>query len=163
MSGHAATGGTTPFEPRHVSRSHTIRLPVAAVRAFEFFTPQGERDWVPGWNPVFLHPADGRLQRGGAFLTDPASEDTRTLWLVTDVDRERLAVSYARVTPASRIGLVDVRVTPASDDECAVEVSYTFTAVSDAGNQYLAAFSEEHYRGYIESWRDLVLAHLAGG
>jgi hypothetical protein len=116
---------------------------------------------VPGWNPVFLHPPDGRLERGGAFLTDPALDDARTLWVVTHVDRARLEVSYARVTPASRIGLVDVRVTAASGQECVVEVTYTFTAVSEAGNAYLAGFTDEHFRSYIDSWRELILAHLA--
>jgi len=152
---------TDVFQPRHLARTHSFQLPVSAARAFEFFTPQGERAWVPGWNPVFLHPPDGTLERGGAFLTDPALDDARTLWVVSSVDRARLEVSYARVTPASRIGLVDVRVTAASGQACVVEVAYTFTAVSEAGNAYLANFTEEHYRGYIESWRVLILAHLA--
>jgi hypothetical protein len=148
-------------QARHVVRTHSFGLPVPAGRAFDLFTPLGEREWVPGWNPVFLHPPDGRLERGGAFLTDPASDDGRTLWVVTHVDRARLEVSYARVTPASRIGLVDVRVTAASGQECVVEVAYTFTAVSEAGNAYLDSFTDEHFRGYIESWRELILAHLA--
>jgi hypothetical protein len=42
-----------------------------------------------------------------------------------------------------------------------VEVAYTFTAVSEAGNAYLDSFTDEHFRGYIESWRELILAHLA--
>jgi hypothetical protein len=152
---------TSSFEPRHVARTHTMTLPLPAPRAFELFTPVGEREWVPDWNPILLHPPDGALERGGSFLTDRDSPEARTLWLVTALDRDRLEVSYARVTPASRIGLVDVRVTPSSAEACHVTVTYTFTAVSEAGNTYLATFTDEFFRSYIESWRDLILAHLA--
>lgn len=149
-----------PFVPRHVSRTHRIDLPLPADRAFHFFTPAGEREWVPDWDPVFLHPADGSLETGGAFVTDPASEESRTLWLVTHVDADNRRVSYARVTPASRIGLVDVRVTAAGPTASHVQVTYSFTALTESGNAYLEAFTGPYFRTYIDTWRELILAHL---
>lgn len=144
------------FEPIHVRRSHGFRLDVPPTRAFELFTPRGERAWVPGWDPVFLYPADGSLRRGATFLTQGEGEPSPAIWLVTDLDVERLRVSYARITPTSRAGQVDVEVTTHPEGGSRVQVSYAFTALTEAGNAYLADFTDEYYRAYIESWRDLI-------
>jgi hypothetical protein len=144
------------FEPTHVQRSHGFRLDMPPTRAFDLFTPRGERAWVPGWDPVFLCPADGSLRRGATFLTQDEGEPSPTIWLVTDLDVERLRVSYARLTPTSRAGQVDVEVTTHPRGGSRVQVSYAYTALTEAGNAYLADFTDEYYRGYIESWRDLI-------
>lgn len=39
-------------------------------------------------------------------------------------------------------------------------MSYTFTALSEEGNTYLAEFNEAHYRDYIESWRPAIDDYL---
>jgi hypothetical protein len=144
------------FEPLHVQRSHGFRIDMPPARAFELFTPRGERAWVPGWDPEFLHPADGSLRRGTTFLTQDEGERSRTIWLVTDLDLEHLRVSYARITPTSRAGHVDVEVATDPEGGSRVQVSYAFTALTEAGNAYLADFTDEYYRAYIESWRDLI-------
>lgn len=158
-----ARAPSDPFVPLHVERRHGFRLPLRAARAFQCFTPEGERAWAPGWDPEFLHPADGALRLGTAFLTREDGEPAPTIWLVTALDPAGLRVSYARVTPASRIGLVRVAVTPETEEACRVEVSYVFTALTAAGNAYLAGLTEERYRAFIDSWREAILAAIAGG
>lgn len=50
------------FEARHVQRSHTFVLNGAPEVVFPLFTPAGEKLWVDGWDPVYLHPATGDTQ-----------------------------------------------------------------------------------------------------
>ena len=38
--------------------------------AFRLFTPRGEQDWVPGWQPEFPHPVEDDTLPGTVFLHD---------------------------------------------------------------------------------------------
>ncbi len=72
----------------------TVNRPRAATLAL--FTAEGERTWVPGWNPAF--PAPQRTEGPGAvFVTAHAGETTT--WVTVDQDEH--GVRYARVTPGT--------------------------------------------------------------
>jgi len=150
------------FQPTHINRSHSFDLPLPAGRAFPLFTPRGEEAWVPGWCPIFLYPIDGELQAGGVFTTQSAPDEQTTIWLVSSVEVSRFTVAYVRITPGSRIGQVEVTVSPHAGKTCRVHVSYVFTSLTEAGNQYLSVFTEDYFGRYIDSWRDLIMAHLQG-
>ena len=80
-----------------------FELPVSASVGIGFFTPEGERRWVPDWEPEYLHraPDDGV---DTAFRTRHGGEET--LWMVLEHDPEDGCLGYARVTPESRLGTV---------------------------------------------------------
>ncbi len=44
-------------------------LAVSAAEAIEFFTPEGERAWVPGWTPVYPS-GESSETPGTVFTTD---------------------------------------------------------------------------------------------
>jgi hypothetical protein len=148
------------LDPLHIERSHEFELPIPAHRALDLFTPVGEKSWVSGWDPAFLYPSDGSPRVHAAFTTQGPSDPYPTIWLMTHFAPALLTVRYARVTPGSRAGEVEVVVTPRSALSCTVTVSYFFTALSEAGNDYLESFTEEYFRAYIESWRDLIVGVL---
>ncbi|HCG04224.1 MAG TPA: hypothetical protein DEV75_03820 [Desulfovibrio sp.] len=142
-----------------IERQHAIRLRGSVDRVFPMFTPLGELGWVDGWRPEFVHPSSGRTEQGMVFRTGSGAEET--LWLCSLWNPEARRVAYARVTPASRMGLVEVACRAVSDAETEAVVRYTFTALSEAGREYLAAFTELAYRAMIEEWRGLIDAWLA--
>jgi hypothetical protein len=148
------------FAPIHVVRQHAFQLPIPAPRALQLFTPEGEKAWVPNWNPRFLHPSDGAPEIGAVFVTQSDSDTSETIWLVLEHDRSVGQLSYARISPTSRLARVDVSVTAESDRSCRVCVAYEYTALSEAGNTYLMGFTQEYFRSYIDSWRVLILEHL---
>lgn len=141
---------------RHVSRTGTFHLPMPPQQAFLFFTPEGERAYVPDWRPEYVYPEDGRLQRGLVWRTNASGEPT--LWLVVRFDEERLDVEYARVVPDSRMGTVSVRCLAAQDGGTDVTVTYELTALSEAGERTLAAMTDEAYAATLQEWRTAILA-----
>lgn len=145
------------FIAQHIQRSHSIRVAAAIDVVFPLFEPLGERAWVPGWSPNMLYPPSGTAQQGTVFTTDATGEAT-TLWSIADYDAEQHYVRYARVTPGSRFGWVEVMCSTVSAGTTDVRVSYTFTALSEAGNAYLDAMTEEAFAAYIESWRTALAA-----
>lgn len=146
------------FIARHERVTHSISLPIDADDAIEFFTPEGERKWVDGWAPRYLFPTNGETIEGMVFETGDGEE--LTYWTVVDFDRPGGRARYSRVTPGSRSTLVEVICRHDGEHACQVEVSYTLTGLTDAGNAAIDAFVGEAYAGMIEEWRASILDHL---
>lgn len=138
---------------KHVRRTHAIFLDAPPAEVFPLFTPAGEKLWIREWDPQYLHPATGETRQGMVFTTG-AGEDL-TFWGLVDYDQQRYRARYARVTPASRFGFVEVACT-AQDAGTRVEVTYAFTALTDAGNAFLEQFGEAAFRKMIDGWKALL-------
>jgi hypothetical protein len=147
------------FEAKHISRSHSIVLDIPPDKAFSLFTPIGEKLWINGWNPEFLYPVSGETMENMVFTTDHNHE--RTYWSVVRFDPVQHVVTYARVTPTSRFGLVEVVCEVIEGERTHVTITYTFTALTEEGNDYIDEFTEESYREMIDSWQTEISAYLA--
>ena len=129
-------------------RTFHLNAPLAQV--FPLFTAQGERAWAPGWEPRIL---SGAEERGSAFITT-AHNGSPITWIVIDYRPAQGHASYARLVQDSNIGIVDVACTEAAGGGTDISVRYTLTAVSEAGESFVAQFlSEQHYTTMIEEWR----------
>jgi hypothetical protein len=96
----------------------TVDVPLPSQQALALFTPAGEREWVPGWDPRFPAGEDATV-----FLTHE-----RTIWVIAD--RTPSSMRYARVTPGVHAGTVEVRCEPAGPGTRA-HVTYDLTALGD--------------------------------
>lgn len=129
----------------------SFRLPMRATRAIGWFTPEGERAWVPGWHPS--HPG-GRSERAGTVFTTE-HDGTPTTWTVLHLDRVAAEARYSRVTPARHAGTVAVRCT---DDGpgCVVTVAYDLTALHGAPADILSPYRRAAFDAMLEQWRRAV-------
>ena len=137
------------FTASRMVRTHHFDLPMPPAAALRYFTPEGERAWAQGWEPRYLHPADGRATAGMVFTTGQGGEET--LWTMTRHEPEAGVVEYLRVTPGSRMGAVRVQCSEA-DAGTRVSVTYALTALTPAGNETLAALDAAAYEAFIGSW-----------
>ncbi len=128
-----------------------IQVPLPPAQAFRLFTPRGEQDWAHGWLPRFAGPAPDDTEPGTVFET--SAHDQHTVWLV--IDRQPgTRISYARVTPGDRAGIVTITVR-AAGQHSEVEVTYQLTALSDRGSRRLTEFAAG-YPAYLQSWQDSI-------
>jgi len=142
----------------HVNRTGSIRIPAARDRVFPFFTAEGERAWVPGWDPQYLHPSHPSNEAGTVFRTNHGGEET--LWLVIRYEPSEGIATYGRFTPGSRLGTVHVECVEESSSETRVTVTYELTAVSEAGAKVLQAMTVDAYRAMLDEWRDSIVPKL---
>src|SRR5687768_15099121 len=131
-----------------------FELPLPIGEAFKLFTAEGERLWVPGWAPEVLGPLPQAA--GLVFLTGVGAE--RTIWTVIESDHGGHVV-YSRVTPGSRAGLVEVRLSLLGE-RTRVDVSYDLTALSDEGESALDAYAGEAFAEMLATWERLIAAFL---
>jgi hypothetical protein len=134
---------------RSVSHTGTLRVDAPPEHAFQLFTAPGERLW----EPEVLRGGDGR-HKGSVFVTDAHGD--KAYWVVVDYDDAALHARYARIAPGSRAGTVAVRARDDGAGATEVEVTYELTALTDAGNEQLAAFDAEAYAQMLAEWESLI-------
>lgn len=131
----------------------TIGLPPG--EAFRLFTPRGEQDWVPGWDPHFPAPAADDTEPGTVF--EIHAQGQHTVWVVSGREPGR-RISYARVTPGHLAGTVAISIRP-SGRQSEVEVTYLLTALTPAASHQLREFAHG-YPAYLQSWQDAITTWL---
>jgi hypothetical protein len=147
----------TRFTP--VTRTLRGRLAVAGPvdEVFPLFSPEGERRWVPDWDPEILHPASG-WERGQVFRT--REERGEAVWVITRLDRTRHEVEYHRVEPGRFVAQVEVRCRAVADHETEVSTAYSFVGLGEAGNNEIAAMTQSAYDAKMARWAEWIGRHL---
>jgi hypothetical protein len=146
----------------HASRSHAIRIAGPPEQVFPLFTPLGEKAWAAEWDPEILYPPDGAPQVGAVF-TVPHATGGRAVWTIAAYDPARYQITYVAVVPDERISRIEIQCRPDADGTTQAEVAYTHTALSAAGNAYLATQTDEFHRRRIDSWKAAIDHYLAHG
>ncbi|MDN3359596.1 SRPBCC family protein [Actinomadura sp. DC4] len=132
-----------------------VRVALPPEEAFRLFTPLGERDWAPGWEPHFPSPTADDADPGTVFET--GAHGATTTWLVLD-RRPGRHISYARVTPDVWAGTVAVTLDDAGGHSD-VSVTYALTALRPSAAPGLEDFARG-YPEYLQSWEDAIAARL---
>lgn len=131
--------------------SHAITIDMPVQQCQMLFTPAGEELWVDGWQPRYLHPHDGTTAQGMVFATGSGEETT--VWFMTEFTREPYRARYARVTPGSRWGFVDVECKPVGEGKTQVRVTYELHALSPAAEGLLKGFEPAPFAAMIDDWK----------
>lgn len=143
------------FHPLHVERTGDFLLPLPLGHVFPLFSPEGERAWVPGWDPTYLHPDHPSNAPGTTFRT--AHEGEETIWLILTYNPSEATAGYGRFSPGTRIGTVQVQCREEAPRRTRVTVSYSLTAISPAGNVVLAELTPDKYSAMLRDWEKAII------
>ena len=132
----------------------SFELPISAAAAIGLFTPEGEREWVPGWDPSY---PDGRPSESPGTVFATTADGVQTTWVVLKIDREVARAAYARTTPGVHAGTVHVSCTDIASG-CRVEVAYDLTLTAGAEPGFLDDYRDQDFIEVMRTW-----ARLANG
>jgi hypothetical protein len=162
-SAGAAIHGT---EMRREQRSVSFVLNASADDAFPLFGPRDEGAWADGWTPRWVFPADGSQSAAGAvFYTVPASSKIETIWIMPTYDPAARVIDYYFVTPGHVTAELHISVVPEGSTRARTSVTYRYTALSDAGNAFIAKWADEfpksgpHWAEHINRYLETRKAH----
>jgi len=110
--------------------SFEIHLALAPADALVLFTPEGERAWEPGWNPVFASEA--------VFTTD----DGGRAWVIEAYDGEAGTIRYTAFLPGQTVTRIAINVR-AEGAGSSARVAYDRTSISPGADADVAAFAEQ--------------------
>lgn len=141
------------FKAERVTRSYRQTIHASPETVFPLLCPVREAEWLDGWEVVMIYSASGLVETGAVFSTAQAGE-ADTIWVVTRHDPEQRVVEFTRFTPGSRTCVLIIRVTPRPDHGSWVDITYTYTGISPAGNAFLDDFSEEAFLDAVTFWEE---------
>jgi hypothetical protein len=134
-----------------------FELPIPASEAIDYFTPEGERRWVPEWNPAY--PAGRPAETDGTvFVTSHG--DTETIWVIDSIDRTAHTSAYSRITINHHAGTVKVDCADQADGRCFVTVNYEMTSLNPQQPEILDAYNEPSFNAMMNEWATGVTATL---
>jgi hypothetical protein len=132
-------------------RTGGFDLPCDADTAFPLFSPEGEREWAPGWNPIAVYPETIAFTTNTVFRLGQGPEES--VWTILQADSQIHIADYVRVAPASHIARIRVNVEPVSPNRSHVIVSYAVTAFGENASTVLEPFSESGYAQRMRDWQ----------
>lgn len=133
----------------------TLRVGLPLAEALPLFTAEGERRWVPGWQPRYPAPVTDDTAPGTVWLTE--SEHGLTHWVVAE--RSASGYTYARTVPGFTAGTV--RIDARGDgDATHVTVTYRLTALRPEAEAYLDEFAAQ-FEQMLGEWHRLIEAWCA--
>jgi hypothetical protein len=147
-------GGGMP----QIARDGSFELNMNADKALPFFTPEGERTWVNGWDPQPIYPE----QQDVAFQADTVfrlhGDGDHSIWTILEANPKDHIAEYIYVVEGERVSRVRVQIEPLTESHCRVHVSYVHTATSEKGLHFIAAVSEPAYAQKMKDWQRMVSA-----
>ncbi len=131
---------------------------------FPLFSPEGEKEWVPGWNPETLFPPEATWGEGLVFRTH--EESGPATWVVNHFDSASHNVVYHRLEPEHYVARVEVTCRSKTNTTTEVTVQYTFVPLTPKGLAAIVAMTDESYKEKMMRWQrwiDQVLGRWAPG
>ena len=138
------------FVPKSCAFRGSITLGVKPSESFSLFSPLGEMQWVPGWEPDLLYPRCDDWAEGQLFRTREEFGDA--LWIVSKLDEENRNVLYYRVEPGRYVAKIDISVRPTDGAHSRIIVVYSFVGLSEGGNTEIEEMSQRAYDEKMKRW-----------
>jgi hypothetical protein len=147
-------------DSRSVSYTAGFEMNRKAETLFPLFSPEGERLWVPGWEYENIM-GTTTLHEDYVFLTKSHDHAAGSaVWIVKEFDPEAYRVQYYKIEPGEKVGIVTVACTPLDDSSTRVDVTYTYTGLSESGNRFIANFTKADFEDFIKEWKELLEAYF---
>lgn len=148
----------TPLRGKQASRQATFNLPCSAGLAFSMFTPEGERAWVDGWDPMPIYPDQITFSTDTVF--ELFQEGERSIWTILKADSAAMEVEYIYIVLISRITRVRIKVQPVTPERCSVNVEYVVTGFTDAGDRFVDGFTAGMFSRKMQIWQQRLIQVL---
>jgi hypothetical protein len=150
------------FAAKRVTRRYRQSIKASPDIVFPLVCPVREAEWLDGWRHSMLFSRSGLVEEGAVFTT-PGEHEPPTVWIVTVHDNVRREVEFTRFTPDSRVCVLRIAVTADGEGRSAVDISYCYTSISEAGNAFLDGFTEQAFLEAVTFWERAMNHWLESG
>lgn len=139
------------FEPKRITRAYRQTINTSPEKVFPLLCPVREAEWLDGWQYNMIFSESGLVEEGAIFST-PLKGEENTIWIVTKHDRKTHTVEFTRFTHNSRTCILRIAVNSKEENSSYVDVSYTYTGITLAGNDFIDTFSESVFLEAVIFW-----------
>ena len=150
------------FKAKRVTRNYIQTINAEPSKVHALICPVKEAEWLDGWDYDLIFSQSGFAETGCVFISRTAGEK-ETIWLITKRDDQKYETEFARITPESRIAFLTVRIEAGGNHSSRMHIAYTFTALTEAGNQFIENFTEENFIKDMQFWEATLNHYLETG
>ena len=137
------------IKPHCAKHTYRQRLHAPPGRVFPLLCPVRERDWADGWVPELVISSSGVAERDCVFTT--SDKLGTAIWYVTRHEPEKCFVEMLKILPGVTACRLEIQLSE-NGDECFADITYSHTSIGSAGDEYVAKFTADYYRGFMKAW-----------
>lgn len=146
--------------PNRATRTYKQQLVAPPARVFPLLCPVREADWIEGWEPQAVFSESGVAEPDCVFLS--AADAGHAIWYITRHEPQNGFIEMIKITPAVTACKLTIQLRPAAAGSEAT-VTYSHTSLGPAGDEFVASFTEEHYRQFMHDWERRINHYLSHG
>ena len=150
------------FKAKRVTRNCVQTIKAAPSEVHALICPVKEAEWLDGWDYDLIFSQSGFAEAGCVFISRNEGEK-ETIWLITKRDDRNYETEFARITPESRVACLKVRIEDGGKHISRMHIAYTFTALTEEGNQFIDNFTEENFVKDMQFWEATMNHYLETG
>lgn len=148
--------------PHRVSRSYVQELVAPPSAVFPLLCPVREADWIEGWDPLAVWSDSGVAEADCVFVTAAAPQ--AAIWYVTRHEPGNGFVEMLKITPGVTACRLTIQLRALAEGAgTEATVTYAHTSLGPAGDEFVAAFTEQHYREFMRDWEARMNHYLETG
>ena len=147
-------------KPNRVTRTYTQRLVAKRAAVFPLLCPVREADWIEGWNPSWVVTDSGVAEPDCVFITATSPNDT--IWYITRHEPDNGFVEMLKITPLVTACRLTIQLDSTGTGSEAT-VTYTHTSLGPEGDTFVASFTDDYYRQFMQDWEARVNYYLLHG
>ncbi|ABK18772.1 hypothetical protein [Syntrophobacter fumaroxidans] len=148
-------------EPSRVERSYVQKIDAGPEKVFPLLCPVREAEWVKGWDPYLVLSRSGYAEKDCVFLTGDPQEPV--VWVMTELDPVNFRLEIVKVTPGETVGKITIALERTGEDATNARVTYMYTALSGAGEEFVREYTEEFYLEFMQYWEKSLNRFLKTG
>jgi hypothetical protein len=147
-------------KPNRVTRTFKQQLVAEPSKVFPLLCPVREADWIDGWEPLVVFSESGIAEPDCVFLTEASPGNA--IWYITKHEPNNGLVEMIKITPTITACKLTIKLRPVEGGSEAT-ITYTHTSLGPEGDAFVASFTEEHYRQFVQDWESRVNHYLTHG
>ena len=110
---------------------------------------------------MVVYSESGVVEKDCVFITEDGP--TQAAWYVTEHDAARGQVEMIKHTPGVTFVKLNISLAAVSTGKSRAAIAYSYTALSEAGEKALEAFTAEAYRTAMQAWEKAMNHYLKTG
>ncbi len=151
------------FTAQRFSKTASITIYANIETVFPLFGAFEEKKWADGWSPVLVYPSSEEITEGLTFKTvGHVHGEKENTWVITKYDSANHFIQYF-IIAANRYLTITVQCSGADANLTNATITYSFTGLSDEGNEISQHILSKMYMHNLTDWEEAVNYYLQTG
>ena len=147
------------LKPVRATRTYVQQLVAKPSEVFPLLCPVREAEWFEGWDPRTVSSLSGFAEADCVFTT--SAEPLDAIWYITRHEPDVGLIEMVKITPTVTACRLTIQLRPCSQGSEA-EITYCHTSLGPKGDQFVASFTEDFYRQFMQDWESRLNRYLRG-